>query len=202
MNNSEWRSYSQVYIDRVLFPVRSLGPGRRIAIWTSGCNKRCSGCANPELWIQHPEQRITPKRLADSIFEKIHGVVDGITISGGEPFLQAAELTEFLDLLSIEGDILVFSGYTYEELISNDVSKKLLDRIDVLIDGEYKDSLNDGKSALRGSTNQRIHYLNSHVVEQYECYLKQGRIIQNFVYDYNILSVGIHNPGIQDSKEV
>ena len=191
-----------MYIDRVLYPVRSLGPGRRIAIWTSGCNKRCSGCANPELWIQHPEQRITPQRLAASIFENIHGDVDGITISGGEPFLQAVELTEFLDLLSIEGDILIFSGYTYEELISNNVSKNLLDRIDVLIDGEYKDSLNDGKSALRGSTNQRIHYLNSRVVEQYERYLKQGRIIQNFVYDYNILSVGIHNPGVRDSKEV
>ena len=105
-------------------------------------------------------------------------------------------------MLSIEGDILIFSGYTYEELISNNVSKNLLDRIDVLIDGEYKDSLNDGKSALRGSTNQRIHYLNSRVVEQYERYLKQGRIIQNFVYDYNILSVGIHNPGVRDSKEV
>ena len=42
--------------------------------------------------------------------------------------------------------------------MSSELTKELLDRIDVLIDGEYKDSLNDGKSALRGSTNQRIHY--------------------------------------------
>ena len=202
MSNFEWRLSNQVYIDRVLYQVRSLGPGRRIAIWTSGCDKRCSGCANPELWIQHPEQYITPRRLVDNINKNINDVIEGITISGGEPFLQAEELIEFLDLLSIKGDILVFTGYTYEALLSNDVSKRLLDKIDVLIDGEYKDSLNDGKSALRGSTNQRRLYLNSRIINQYECYLEQGRTIQNFVYDYNILSVGIHNPGIKDSKEV
>lgn len=187
-----------MYIDRVLYPVQTLGPGRRIVIWTSGCNKRCYRCANPELWIQHPEQYITPKTLAKNIINNINGHVDGITISGGEPFLQSEELCDFLELLSFKTETLIFSGYTYEQLLKDDKNRKLLSRIDVLIDGEYKDEFNDGKSALRGSVNQKIYYLNSHVRECYENYIKQGRLIQNFVYDYNILSVGIHNPSIEN----
>lgn len=202
MSSSVWRSFKTVYIDRVLYPVNSLGPGNRVVIWTSGCNRRCLGCANPELWIQHPEQQIAPQKLVSIIHDTITESVDGITISGGEPFLQAEELFEFLDLLPLNTDILVFSGYTYEELLSDDKCRKLLGKIDVLIDGSYQDDLNDGKSALRGSVNQRIIYLNQIVQDRYEQYLKQGRLIQNFVYDYRIISVGIHNPGIKDLKEV
>lgn len=187
-----------MYIDRVLYPVQALGPGNRIVIWTAGCRQRCIGCANPELWTQHPEQEIAPQRLADSIRRMIRESADGITISGGEPFLQASELSELLELLPFQGDILVFSGYTYETLLENDANQALLKKTDVLIDGAYQDDLNDGKSALRGSVNQRILYLNPQVKDRYEQYLHQGRLIQNFVYDYHIISVGIHNPGVRD----
>ena len=46
-----------MYLDRILYPVTSLGPGKRLCIWVSGCNARCEGCANPELWTQRPEQK-------------------------------------------------------------------------------------------------------------------------------------------------
>ena len=48
-----------MYLDRILYPVTSLGPGKRLCIWVSGCNARCEGCANPELWTQRPEQFIS-----------------------------------------------------------------------------------------------------------------------------------------------
>ena len=64
----------------------------------------------------------------------------------------------------------------------------------MLIDGPYVEECNDGVLALRGSTNQRIHYLNEEVREKYETYLNEGRKIENFVYDYKTISVGIHNP--------
>ena len=45
-----------MYVARILYPVKVLGPGNRIGIWVSGCNHRCKGCSNPELWKQ--EERI------------------------------------------------------------------------------------------------------------------------------------------------
>lgn len=185
-----------MYIDRILYPVTALGPGNRIAIWTVGCSRRCPGCANPELWERYPQQKIAPQRLAEYINKLSDRGIDGITISGGEPFDQAEEIKELLDLLKVKPEVLVFSGYSIEEL-QGDVSKKeLLEKIDVLIDGAYVEVLNDGVSALRGSTNQQIHYLREDIKEKYAEYIKQGRQIQNFVYDYKTISVGIHNPTI------
>ena len=251
-----------MYVDNILYPVTALGPGRRIVIWTAGCHRHCDGCANPELWEARHYQKISPERLADmvgSLMDQKKGQVDGLTITGGEPFEQAGDLCIFLDLLrekmrqaartnaeagiqtnaeagiqtsaeagiqtSAEAGIQisaetklqtkaevevgigqeevsltfpygiqVFSGFLLEDLRGQAECAALLDRIDVLIDGEYIKEQNDGKTVLRGSLNQRIHYLNPAMEEIYAPYLKEGRKIENFVYDYRTLSVGIHNP--------
>lgn len=182
-----------MYVDRLLYPVTSLGPGNRLAIWVAGCNRGCPRCANPELWEQHEYQRISPKRLARAIKAAIHQDIDGITITGGEPFNQAKDLCEVIDSLPDDCDVLVFTGYRYEELLDREEFKSLLPKVDVLIDGEYVDELNDNCSALRGSSNQRIIYLNKSLQLKYESYIAEGRKIQNFVYDYKTVSVGIHN---------
>lgn len=191
-----------MYVDRILYPVTSLGPGKRLCIWVSGCNARCEGCANPELWTQRPEQFINVEDLAFAIKKCVMGKeIEGITISGGEPFDQALDVIKLLKLLNCKGDILVFSGYLYEE-IKNDITKNmLLEMIDVLVDGRYIEELNDGKSTLKGSTNQCIYILNEKKEKLYDEYLKQGRQIQNFVYDYETLSVGIHNAYFEEGKK-
>lgn len=189
-----------MYIDRLLYPVTSLGPGNRAAIWVAGCNRYCKKCANPELWEQHEYQRIEPERLAGAISNVINTGIDGITITGGEPFNQAEELCKLIDSLPDDIDILVFTGYKYEELLVKDGVREFLSRIDVLIDGEYIDELNDNHAALRGSTNQRIIYLNKELRSKYEKYLTEGRKIQNFVYDYRTVSVGIHNRGFDPER--
>ena len=182
-----------MYVDRILYPVISLGPGNRLCIWVSGCNARCNGCANPELWMQKPEQYISVENLCDLIKKCVEGkVIDGITISGGEPFDQAPDVLNLLNLLSFNVDILIFSGYLYEEIKGDSIKKMLLDKTDVLIDGRYAEELNDGYSALKGSSNQKIHILNEKVKKLYDDYVKSGRQIQNFVYDYKTMSVGIH----------
>ena len=227
-----------MYVDNILYPVTALGPGRRIVIWTAGCHRHCDGCANPELWESRPYQKISPERLADmvgSLMDQKKGQVDGLTITGGEPFEQAGDLCIFLDLLrekmrqaartnaeagiqisaetklqtkaevevgigqeevslTFPYGIQVFSGFLLEDLRGQAECAALLDRIDALIDGEYIKEQNDGKAVLRGSLNQRIHYLNPAMEEIYAPYLKEGRKIENFVYDYRTLSVGIHNP--------
>ena len=182
-----------MYLDRILYPVTALGPGNRVAIWVAGCDRKCKGCANPELWIRHPEQEILPEKVAEYINRIVDRGVDGITFTGGEPFDQAKELLRLIDMLDSGLNILAFSGYKLDELRSENEKSKLLDKVDVLVDGEYIDSLNDGVSALKGSTNQRIYILNNRVRNEYEHYISEGRKIQNFVYDYKTLSVGIHN---------
>lgn len=182
-----------MYVDRLLYPVITLGPGRRVAIWVSGCRRHCKKCANPELWEKKEYQKITSQKLVEAISSVIGYNIDGITITGGEPFDQATELCEVIDGLPETIDVLIFTGYKYEELFEREDARELLSRVDVLIDGEYVDELNDNQSALRGSVNQHIWYLNKDAQLKYEQYLAKGRKIQNFVYDYKTVSVGIHN---------
>ena len=79
---------------RILYPVETLGPGRRAGIWTCGCDRHCPGCANPELWDREAYGEMKPADIVRVIetLEREGGAVDGITITGGEPFEQAEEL--------------------------------------------------------------------------------------------------------------
>lgn len=183
-----------MYIARVLFPVKVLGPGERIVIWLSGCNHKCKGCSNPELWEQKKEQNISLfslKKIIEPITDNY--CVDGITITGGDPFFQPESLRELLPYLrSINKDILVYTGYKYEQLMNQ--YEDILKYVAVLIDGEYIEERNKG-SILRGSDNQRIIYIDRSFKERYMEYIKQEYSqIQNFTTKDGIISVGIHLP--------
>ena len=103
-------------IDRLLYPVHSLGPGNRLGIWVRGCKKRCFNCANPELQFFNPKSEISMPIIKDTICE-IGEKFDGITITGGEPFCQAKELLDLITfILEITDDILVFTGYSKDEI--------------------------------------------------------------------------------------
>lgn len=142
---------------------RALGPGNRFVIWTQGCLRRCKGCASPEHQPLDAGYLIDTKELSDQICSCRS--IDGITISGGEPFLQAQALTDLLNRVGKvrpELTIIVFTGNELEELTDLDC-KAFLDKIDLLIDGEYIPELNDGRG-LRGSSNQRFHFLTDRLV--------------------------------------
>lgn len=186
-----------MYIARLLFPVKVLGPGNRIGIWMSGCGHKCAGCSNPELWEQREQQRITLenlKKMVDPIFENYE--VDGVTLTGGDPFFQAGDLEELLAYLSVKTrDILVYTGYEFEQIRQR--HSNLLQYISVIVDGKYIEELNHG-TALRGSDNQKIIFLDESYRERYAAYLGQGPgRIQNFAMPDGIVSVGIHMPGYE-----
>ena len=89
-----------MYIDRILFPIYTLGPGSRLVIWTKGCTKKCKNCSNPELWNIGK----TKDRYIKDLFQLILNIneenqIDGITFTGGEPTEQFDELIEFIKLL-------------------------------------------------------------------------------------------------------
>lgn len=183
-------------IDRILYPVTALGPGNRIGIWTVGCQKKCKNCANPELRNFDETKDITLEQFMEMIASIDHSKVDGITVSGGEPFCQPEQLLVFLKRMkTMTKDILVFSGYTMDELLAMDNKsvRACLKEIDVLICGEYVDEMNDNKTALLGSLNQNIIFFNKEIKENYRLYMDQGRQIQNVFYGDSMMSIGIHN---------
>ena len=184
-------------VARILSPVHSLGPGERVCIWTQGCNKRCIGCISPEL------QPFSGNDISEETFANIiiqvarKGNCKGITISGGDPFEQAKSLLKLLKLLRNEfDDILVYTGFELADIQGDLVgteSKMCLEYLDVLIDGKYIDELNFNNCVLRGSSNQKIHFINKELAPLYAEYMKQGRILENFVHNQDTIVTGIFN---------
>ena len=104
-------------VERIITGVKTLGPGNRIVIWTNGCNKRCKGCVSSRL--QQIDER-TELDIIYSLEEFSYSGIDGVTISGGEPFIQISELKKVVEYFKNKkiDDILVYSGYLLEELIA------------------------------------------------------------------------------------
>ncbi len=187
-----------MYIDRILVPIETLGPGKRLVIWTKGCSKHCRGCANPELWDTAGAKNYSIKDVLTILqnLQKEPGY-DGITISGGDPLEQKEEILALLETTQeVTKDILVYTGYTIEEIEDAwdaDEVASLKKNIAVLIDGPYLEEENREDVVLRGSGNQRILYFKKEYIPVYEDYLKKGRKIQNVFMGKQMVSVGIHN---------
>ena len=175
-------------IDRIYFPVKTLGYGERIGIWTIGCNHHCFNCSNPELWEDNSDKNISVDEIIKCVNKVPHA--DGITITGGDPFEQPDELYKLvIELKKCQyEDILV---YTFEELqCKGEIFNKILNEIGVLVDGEYVDSLNDNMS-FRGSSNQRIIVLNENLKRKYHNAEEWERKTQILVNDGFIQAIGL-----------
>ena len=181
-------------IEQIIYPVKSLGPGNRVAIWTKGCKHKCPGCSNPELWTTDGSVSISVDSIcaAISLIRK-ENMVDGITITGGEPFEQSEELLNLVRKISATiTDILIFTGYTYEEICQSKEKANILEYISVLVEGRYIEELNT-QLPLRGSSNQRIMLFDSDYEHLYKDYLRQTcSSVQNFHFSDSTISVGIH----------
>jgi anaerobic ribonucleoside-triphosphate reductase activating protein len=134
------------------------GPGKRFAIWTQGCLKGCIGCFNPLLQDPMGGYSIAVNHLFEII--KQNASIEGISVSGGEPFLQSIQLQKLLKKLKTRTGLstLVFTGLTIDEVFSKQNAKKCLDFIDVLVAGPYIHKLRNTRS-LVSSANQRIHLI-------------------------------------------
>jgi len=147
-----------INIHSVINSSRVNGPGDRFVIWTQGCRKGCKNCYNPETWSHYKNNLI----LVDEIFESIkNSSATGVTISGGDPFEQPEELFYLLTKikqLDLSDGVIVFTGYTIDEIRVREELVKSLDYIDVLIDGLYIEEKRIS-SGLAGSSNQEFHFL-------------------------------------------
>jgi anaerobic ribonucleoside-triphosphate reductase activating protein len=134
------------------------GPGKRFGIWFQGCNINCNGCFNPETHYLNTGKRIQPVELLEEI--TAHKNIEGISISGGEPFLQAEGLLELLKLIKNKTglSVLVFTGFTYEKLKDKRTTNEAITYIDLLIAGPYMAHLKTNIPLL-ASSNQTIHFI-------------------------------------------
>lgn len=133
------------------------GPGIRYAVFVQGCPHRCPGCHNPETHPMEGGSEIDTETLF-AAFQR-NPLLKGITLSGGEPFCQAAALAQLAALVHGAGkDVVVFTGYVYEDLLrmEDPAVRALLDETDLLIDGPYLEAQRDLELHFRGSANQRL----------------------------------------------
>jgi anaerobic ribonucleoside-triphosphate reductase activating protein len=144
-------------INRIQFPVYNIGPGKRLAIWVQGCSLACKGCINPELWTENGGKNIEIASLASSIL-KIKNHFDGITITGGEPFEQYNALVAFGRFIKMKSNlnILVYSGFTLDELTQKFPDKLFMNSLDYLIDGRFEKDFACCDN-IRGSSNQNFY---------------------------------------------
>ncbi|MBO4992245.1 MAG: anaerobic ribonucleoside-triphosphate reductase activating protein [Firmicutes bacterium] len=135
------------------------GPGFRYVIFTQGCPHGCPGCHNPQTHDFNGGTLIDPLCLLPEIDE--NSLLSGVTFSGGEPFVQPKALLPLAREIKKRGlHLLIYSGYTYEQLYAlartDQAIAELLRLCDTLIDGPYVEEERDLTLQFRGSSNQRI----------------------------------------------
>ncbi len=137
------------------------GEGIRNSLYVSGCLFACEGCFNKAVQNFNYGMPFTPELEQQIIDDLRPDYVQGLTLLGGEPFLNTPVCLQVVDRVRKEfgrsKDIWSWSGYTYEELLEDTEDKlALLSKIDILVDGRFELSKRNLNLQFRGSSNQRI----------------------------------------------
>lgn len=142
-----------IYINSIMKnPSLCDGIGYRTVLFLQGCDLHCSGCHNQEAWDISKGLRLTVAELADALRKKC--INKELTISGGEPLMQANAVYELITLLS-DFDICLYTGHDISE-----VPQKLLDKIHYLKYGPYVEKLKTTTMPFIGSSNQVFMEIN------------------------------------------
>ncbi|MEM6807172.1 MAG: 4Fe-4S single cluster domain-containing protein [Bacteroidota bacterium] len=170
--------------------VSTLGPGTRFVIWVQGCPFSCPNCMTQDAIPFSLNQAINISTLRDQIIND--PTLQGISISGGEPMMQAGRLSILLKEIQAvrpQLDVIVFTGFKLNQLVWPE-AQSFLSYVDVLVAGLYVDNLNDGKG-LRGSSNQTLHFLTKKL-EPFKDELTNGsRNLSFFIDTENVSLIGI-----------
>lgn len=128
------------------------GDGLRSVLFLSGCPHRCFGCHNEQSWNMSNGVCMS----VDEVYQELNSnSLTDITISGGEPFVQSKELLKLIEKLK-DKNVWCYTGYDFERLLENEINKKILSYIDVLVDGKFEIEKRDLDLIFKGSSNQRI----------------------------------------------
>lgn len=133
------------------------GKGIRLTVFTQGCPHNCPQCHNPQTHSFEAGKEMDTNMIIQLMKE--NPLLDGITLSGGEPFVQAKGCAEIArDVHKNHLNVWTYTGYTYEQIL-NSKKKDWLDLLyetDVLVDGQFLAEKRSIELSFRGSSNQRI----------------------------------------------
>lgn len=194
----------RIQVNKAHYPVTVLGPGKRIGIWLQGCSIGCKGCVSTDTWAPDPHRAMAVPDLLAWCRRTAGNGLDGITLSGGEPFDQPAPLRALLQGLhgwrkqsGMDFDILCYSGYPLKTLQQKHPA--LLELLDAIIPEPYAESLPLGK-LWRGSSNQSLVPLSPRGAERFAPFLEEsvsgnGKQMQVAVEGGRIWMIGIPERG-------
>lgn len=134
------------------------GNGIRFVVFLQGCPHHCAGCHNPETWDVTGGTEMSVADILASVEARSASFYNGITLSGGEPYMQqeaCIELVRGIKSRWKHWDVWCYTGYLYEEIKDEPLTKY----VDVLVDGPFEIEKKDMNCRFRGSNNQRILYL-------------------------------------------
>lgn len=132
------------------------GPGCRYVVFFQGCTHNCLECQNPQTHDQNGGTLTTTEEVIANIQKE--RFLDGITLSGGDPFLQPKACKEIAEAARQRGlNVWVYTGWTFEQLLAmGGEFKEALESIDILVDGPFVQAEHDPDLLWRGSRNQRL----------------------------------------------
>jgi len=190
-----------ILVNKAHYPVSVLGHGKRIGIWLQGCTIRCRSCCSLDTWEFAADRGMNVASLVDWCRDVSVGSLDGITISGGEPFDQPEALLVLLEALGRwrseeqrRFDILLYTGYS-ERRVRRDFAEHVRN-LDAVVAGPFRENAG-GEKSYCGSDNQQILLCSPIAEERYGperlAGWKSG--MQVAADDEGIWMIGIPRPG-------
>jgi len=150
---------------KILKNTKVEGPEIRYCIWVQGCSHHCKGCQAVHTWSHSGGKLYKVEDIIKDI--KSQKGIEGVTFLGGEPFEQSEALGIIAEEVKKLGlGVLCFTGGYLEDLRQDSINKKLLDNIDLLIDGPFEIDKVDYSRPWCGSQNQRYHFLTDRYNEE------------------------------------
>ena len=185
-------------VNRIAYPVTTLGPGRRLVLWVQGCSLRCEGCVSADTWNEDLGTCVDATGLALTVSELVTDEhLDGLTITGGEPLQQPEALAEFLrrfrEHCGREVGVLVFTGYEQDDVQS--YFRSITSLADAFVCGPYMKGLaqDDG---LIASANQTVYATSRLGKDSLAGYISSTRRqLQAHVGESEIVFAGIPKAG-------
>ncbi len=129
------------------------GPGFRTSIYLAGCRHHCPGCHNPQSWDPTGGDLMTLDDIMDIVEEEDFDV----TLSGGDPLYNPESTKILAEALKANGrNVWLYTGFTWEEILEAPALREAVEKVDVVVDGQFMEGLKDTDLRFRGSANQRL----------------------------------------------
>lgn len=135
------------------------GEGIRTSIFVTGCTHCCYNCFNKEYQDFNAGSEWTDKETELIVSYVQNPNCAGLTLLGGEPFQNVEGLLPVVAAVRLAAPkkkIWAYSGYTWDDIVSDPIRLSLLKQVDILVDGRFVEELKDPSLRFRGSSNQRI----------------------------------------------